>query len=115
MKNIDLKKFRAQNKLTQEAVAKYLGIRQSNYSKIERGERQLSKENLKKLYSNKEWNFDNCELLDSNERSNSLLRAGSSELRALRKEVEFLREQNKELKAEKQQYWDMIQRLTSTK
>ena len=45
----NLKKLREENKYTQEQVANYLGITQSNLSKIENGERNFNMTLLDKL------------------------------------------------------------------
>lgn len=44
-----LKELREEHNFSQSQVAKYLGIDQSNLSKMERGERKFKKSSLKKL------------------------------------------------------------------
>lgn len=113
---IDLKGFRIANKLTQEELGAFLGIKKSFISKIEHGGARLPEDRFAKLLdNNKGW--DVSMLSDEGTGKDPGIHrreepGGSGELIALRKENEMLRAQVNELKAQNERYWNMIEKLT---
>ncbi len=121
MKDFDLKKFRKENRVTQDEIADYLGVRQSYISQLEQGSKTLSPEKIERLLSNPEWSYTVEEAsleiggdsIQQNGGTNNIGKvSGDAEVLALRREVEILREMVAELRQEKEAYWEMIQRLT---
>ncbi|WP_295935435.1 helix-turn-helix transcriptional regulator [uncultured Alistipes sp.] len=67
---IDFKLFRKKNKLTQEAIADYLGCTQGFISQIELGSRPIPDEFMSKISANTEWDstmlYDNFQHYSKN-------------------------------------------------
>ena len=127
----DLKKIRKDNGISQRELAEYLGVGQSFISQMERGACPIPDNMSQKILENPEWTIyidtlENHGKIDIRHEdpagdhieqngSNNIGKIGGSEcseLLALRKEVQMLKEQNEELKAEKAAYWEMIKDLT---
>lgn len=113
---IDLRGFRTANKLTQEELGAFLGIKKSFISKIEHGGARLPEEKFAKLLENKK-GWDVSMLSDEGtdkERCHPRKEESGSggELLALMKENEMLRAQVEELKIQNEKYWKMIEKLT---
>lgn len=98
---MNLKQFRKTNNLTQGKLAEMLGVDRSFIAQIENGYRPMPREYIQTLMDN--------ESLDT-----SMLAERPDELSILRTENEFLKAQLAEAKAEKQRYWELIQRLTDS-
>lgn len=123
---IDIKEFRKKNSLTQEQLAQYWGVKTSFISFLENGRSKLPKDKLGKLMSNP-YGWDTSMLVEENTsiigdhieqnggngNIGKIAGESSAEIAALRKEVEILREQLKDAKAQGEKYWAMIERLTS--
>lgn len=115
----DLKAFRVANNLTQDGLGDYLGIKKSFISKIEHGGAKLPEDKFAKLVNN-EHGWDTSMLvggdhIQQNGGTNNIGKiAGdcSSELLALKKENEMLRQQLEEAKAQCEKFWAMIEKLT---
>jgi len=113
---IDLKGFRIANKLTQDELGAFLGIKKSFISKIEHGGARLPDDKFAKLLDNKKgWDVSMLSADDTDkERCRPRKEEGGpgGELLALMKENEMLRAQVEELKAQNEKYWNMIEKLT---
>jgi len=113
---IDLKGFRIANKLTQDELGAFLGIKKSFISKIEHGGARLPDDKFAKLLDNKKgWDVSMLSADDTDkERCFPRKEEGcpGGELLALMKENEMLRAQVEELKAQNEKYWNMIEKLT---
>lgn len=120
---IDLKAFRKANNLTQTELGDYLGIKKSFVSAIETGKAGLPEDKFTKLMDNSQ-GWDTSMLIAESDihgdvsmqaygQNNVGKMVADAELSTLRRENEMLRTQVEELKAEKEKYWDMIQRLTA--
>ena len=123
---IDLKGFRRANKLTQADLAELIGISRSFIGQIECGASKLPDSYLQALLANKD--YDTSMLVVDAPSANSVsARAtgnstasvnigsnngnNSTELALLRAEVESLKTQLAKAEAEKEKYWEMIQKL----
>ena len=123
---IDLKGFRKANKLTQADLAELIGISRSFIGQIECGASKLPDNYLQALLANKD--YDTSMLVVDAPSANSVsARAtgnstasvnigsnngnNSTELALLRAEVESLKTQLAKAEAEKEKYWEMIQKL----
>ncbi len=113
---IDLKGFRIANKLTQDELGAFLGIKKSFISKIEHGGARLPEEKFAKLMENKKgWDVS---MLSADDTDKERCHPGKEEsgsggeLLALMKENEMLRAQVEELKVQNEKYWKMIEKLT---
>ena len=96
--------FLKTNHLKQVDLARYLGITEGSVSKMVKGSTQPSKENLHKILSNdKGW--DTTPLTNTIEQN-------EAEADEIRREIERLRQQVKELKEDKLRYWGLIMELT---
>ena len=116
---IDLKGFRKQNKLSQKDLAEALGVSRSFIGQVEAGFSKLPDDKLDKLLANTNgWDVSMLivegDLIAQRGGSNNVGKV-EGEQSALKKEIEMLREQVEELRAEKARYWDMIERLTKTR
>ena len=115
---VELKAFRKENGLLQKDVADYLGVSREFVSLAESGKAPFPYNHLRKLLDNdKGWNVSmlsgDCLLNEhSDEGKEKRTDNTFSEVLALRKEIELLRVQLEETKAEKAQYWEMIKELT---
>ena len=118
---IDLKRFRKVNGLLQKDLADYLGVSREFISMMEIGKTPLPYGHLSKLLGNENgWDVSMLvadgggdHILQNGGEHNIGKIEGDAEVSALQKEVEMLREQVEELRAEKARYWEMIERLTS--
>ena len=118
---IDLKGFRIANKLTQEELGAFLGIKKSFISKIEHGGAKLPDDKFSKLLDNTR-GWDTSTLIDEGtagktrpsleEETAVRIPIDVGEILALRKENEMLRAQVEELKVQNEKYWKMIEKLT---
>ena len=119
---IDLKGFRKANKLTQADLAKLIGISRSFIGQIECGASKLPDAYLQALLANKD--YDTSMLVIDNSTNISAKATGNSskiniednsgskaEIMLLRAEVESLKTQLAKAEAEKEKYWEMIQKL----
>ena len=55
---LNLRLFRKANKLTQDAVADYLGVTKGFISQVETGKSSLPEDKLQKLLDNPQWSLD---------------------------------------------------------
>ncbi|MBQ3813631.1 MAG: hypothetical protein II841_08705 [Bacteroidales bacterium] len=130
-----LKSFLIFNDLSQLEVAHFLGISKGQMSKLVSGVARLQDEQLEKLLANPfGWNTEFLTnpmwgdlergklvadaggvAIQQNGKQNKIgkVQAASDEVAALRKEIDLLRAQVEELKAEKAAYWEMIKQLTA--
>ena len=116
---IGLKEFRKMNKLTQERLGEYLGIKKSFISEIENGKAKLPAEKYAKLLENPYgWITDSLNKQEDGDASNdahvNLCKTSdglSCEIHLLRKENEMLHKQLAELSKTNEKYWDMIVEL----
>lgn len=123
---INLKAFRKANRIKQEDLAKYLKVSRGFISLVEIGSSKLPEDKLEKILAN-EFGWDTTMLLtEPHNTSISAKASGNSsanvnissnnggnatELALLRAEVESLRAQLAKAEAEKEKYWQMIQKL----
>ena len=123
---INLKAFRKANRIKQEDLAKYLKVSRGFISLVEIGYSKLPEDKLEKILAN-EFGWDTTMLLSdpynasisakatgnssANVNIGSHNRNDSTELTLLRAEVESLRAQLAKAEAEKEKYWEMIQKL----
>lgn len=126
---MDIRGFLEANNLKQVDLARYLGVSESAVSSMINGKSKPSKGNLIKMINNPHgWNVSMLV-----EESNSMINNQSGthiggnntvtmstgncvlekENASLRKENELLRSQLEKIEAEKQEYWEMIKRLTA--
>ena len=87
--------FLKTNHLKQVDLARYLGITEGSVSKMVKGSTQPSKENLHKILS-----------------LTNTIEQNEAEADEIRREIERLRQQVKELKEDKLRYWGLIMELT---
>ena len=117
---IDLKGFRKMNGLTQDELGEFLGMKKSFISKVENGREKLPYAKLQKLLTNGRGWDTSLLLEDSGIDTVTIQQRGGigkvvgdgTAVAALEKEIEMLRAQVEELKAEKAAYWEMIKELT---
>lgn len=116
---IDLKGFRKANNLTQDELGSYLGIKKSFISKIEHGGASLPGDKFSKLLVNTEgWDTSLLKEESIPEETSSAIRQlldrkpDTGRIASLLLEIEMLRSQLEEVKAEKEKYWEMICKLT---
>lgn len=123
---INLKAFRKANRIKQEDLAKYLKVSRGFISLVEIGSSKLPEDKLEKILAN-EFGWDTTMLLSdpynasisakatgnssANVNIGSHNRNDSTELALLRAEVESLKAQLAKAEAEKEKYWEMIQKL----
>lgn len=129
-KSIDIKALRKANGLSQGKLAAFLGIGQSFVSQMEKG-KPVPEKVLDKIMSNPDWTIPDEAILrggtvtsdehpygdhiEQNGGHNNIGKIQGDtcpEVLALRREIEMLRAQLEELKAEKAAYWEMIKELT---
>ena len=92
--------FLKKNGLKQVDLARFLGITEPSVSKLVNGHSNLSKENMERLMNN-DRGWDTSPLTSPLEPERS----------SVETEVVMLRQQVAELKREKAQYWELIQKL----
>ena len=125
---VRIKEFRQRNGLTQTELGDYLGMKKSFISKIENGKEKLPQEKFLKLINNS-YGWDVSMLIEEGSIINNqngthiggnntvTMSTGNCALEkenaSLRKENELLRSQLEKIEAEKQEYWEMIKRLTA--
>lgn len=123
---INLKAFRKANRIKQEDLANYLKVSRGFISLVEIGSSKLPEDKLEKILTN-EFGWDTTMLLSdpynasisakatgnssANVNIGSHNRNDSTELALLRAEVESLKAQLAKAEAEKEKYWEMIQKL----
>lgn len=123
---INLKAFRKANRIKQEDLANYLKVSRGFISLVEIGSSKLPEDKLEKILAN-EFGWDTTMLLSdpynasisakatgnssANVNIGSHNRNDSTELALLRAEVESLKAQLAKAEAEKEKYWEMIQKL----
>lgn len=124
-KTIDLKKFRFLNGVSQSQLAAYLGVGQSFISKMETQGYPMPQEIYDKIMSHPEWslNIDAITKPTVTAGEHIEIKGGHGnigktsgeqiKLMCLEKENETLKAQIEELKREKAEYWQMIQRLSA--
>lgn len=123
---IDLKSFRKANGLKQQDLANILGLSRSFISQVEAGYSKFPEDHLQTLFANP--NYDTSMLVVDTPSTNSVSAKAtgnstasvnigsnngnnSTELALLRAEVESLKAQLAKAEAEKEKYWEMIQKL----
>lgn len=119
---IDLKSFREANKLTQEDLAKVLGVSRGFIGQVECGASKFPKQHLEELLANE--SFDSSMLvIDASTNIHAKASGDHSKLKIdsqsnsgykielLKAEVESLKKQLEEEKQRSAQYWEMIQKL----
>lgn len=126
---VQIKEFRQRNGLTQSELGEYLGMKKSFISKIENGKEKLPQEKFLKLINNPHgWEVhmlieENNGIINNQNGThiggNNTVTMGNSancalekENASLRKENELLKSQLEKVEAEKQEYWEMIKKLT---
>lgn len=124
-KTIDLKKFRFLNGVSQSQLAAYLGVGQSFISKMEAKGYPMPQEIYDKIMANPDWSLnidaitkptvtagDHIEIKGGH---GNIGKTSGEQARiiCLEKENETLKAQIEELKREKAEYWQMIQRLST--
>lgn len=90
MSKIDLKSFRKANRLTQSALAKYLGIQQGFISQIENGESTLPMKLLDKILSNPDW--DTTSLTGGESEDSQLIASLRETIKAQRETIDYQKE-----------------------
>ena len=122
---INLKAFRKANGLKQQDLANILGLSRSFIAQIECGASKLPDNYLQALLANKDYDTSML-VVDTPANSVSAKATGNStasvnigshnrndytELALLRAEVESLKAQLEKAEAEKEKYWELIQKL----
>lgn len=106
-----IKHFIDYNNITQAALAGFLGITPASVSKMVNGHTNPSEENMRKILENdRGWVTT---MLVHGDKEAKTDYGPEFLITALRKEVGELREQNKELKAEKERLWAMLEKLAA--
>ena len=90
MSKIDLKSFRKANRLTQAALAKYLGIQQGFISQIESGESSLPMKLLDKILGNPDW--DTSALMGADSDETQLVASLRETIKAQRETIDYQKE-----------------------
>ena len=123
-----LKKFRKANNLKQEELAQKIGVSRSFISQVESGHSKLPTNILQTILNNS-YGWDVSMLIEEgsiiNNQSGTHIGGNNTvtmstgncvlekENASLRKENELLRSQLEKIEAEKQEYWEMIKKLTT--
>ena len=113
-----LRSFLFFNNISQLEVANYLGISKGQMSKLVSGAATLRPEQLMKLITNdKGWKTDFLvdNTWDSLEMNGKRIEDASEQISSLKREIEMLRMQLEKSEKRNDEYWCMIQRLTSDK
>ena len=126
---VRIKEFRQRNGLTQTELGDYLGMKKSFISKIENGKEKLPQEKFLKLINNPHgWEVhmlieENNGIINNQSgthiggNNTVTMSTGNCALEkenaSLRMENEMLKSQLEKAEAEKQEYWEMIKRLTA--
>lgn len=127
---INLKAFRKANKLTQANLANILGLSRSFISQVEAGYSKFPEDHLQTLFANP--NYDTSMLVVDTPSATSVSAKAtgnstasvnigsnngnnSTELALLRAEVESLKAQLAKAEAEKEKYWELIDKLMKQK
>lgn len=120
----ELKLFREINKLTQQELGDYVGMKKSFVSKVENGKEKMPRAKLDRILNNdRGWDVSMLVSETSPKFGDTIRQTGGrgnigkidgdcGELLALRREVEMLRAMVEELRAEKAEYWEMIKTLS---
>lgn len=127
---INLKAFRKTNRIKQEDLANYLKVSRGFISLVEIGSSKLPEDKLEKILAN-EFGWDTTMLLaEPHNASISAKASGNSsanvnigshnggnatEIALLRAEVESLKAQLAKAEAEKDKYWELIDKLMKQK
>ena len=82
VQELNLTNFRQENNLLQKDLADFLGVSRGYISMVESGKSHLSKENIKKILSNKSWNSETLT-------ANKLNTINLSKIKASLKLIEF--------------------------
>ena len=107
---IDLKEFRKANKISQTALADYLGIGQGFVSQMENGERPMPISIEEKIRNNdRGWVISDFADIDTP------LDSLPDDVDYLKREVIYLQKRIAELTEEKAAYWRLIERVTGPK
>lgn len=102
---IDLKAFRKANGIRQHELAEYLGIGQGFVSQMENGERRMPAAIEEKLLNNdRGWLVGAVRPAEPDT---------DCEISALREEINLLKRQVEELRADKVAYWALIEKLSN--
>ncbi len=122
---INLKDFRRANKLRQQVIADYLSVTRGYISLVETGASKLSEDKLAMLLANP-YGWDTSLLIQESVPPTISAKAsgngsaqvsignteyGVADIALLKAEIESLKIQLAEAKAEKEKYWEMIQKL----
>lgn len=126
---MDIRGFLEANNLKQVDLARFLGVSESAVSSMIKGKSNPSKENLIKIINNPHgWNVvmlvENNNGMINNQSGTHIggnntvtMSTGNCALEkenaSLRMENEMLKSQLEKAEAEKQEYWEMIKRLTA--
>lgn len=126
---MDIRGFLEANNLKQVDLARFLGVSESAVSSMIKGKSNPSKENLIKIINNPHgWNVvmlieENNGMINNQSgthiggNNTVTMSTGNCALEkenaSLRKENELLRSQLEKIETEKQEYWEMIKRLTA--
>ena len=106
---MDIRGFLEANNLKQVDLARYLGVSESAVSSMINGKSKPSKGNLIKIINNQNGTHIGGNNTVTMSTGNCAL---EKENASLRKENELLRSQLEKIEAEKQEYWEMIKKLT---
>lgn len=124
---MDIRGFLEANNLKQVDLARYLGVSESAVSSMINGKSKPSKGNLIKIINNPHgWNvsmlIEEGSIINNQNgthiggNNTVTMSTGNCALEkenaSLRKENELLRSQLEKIEAEKQEYWEMIKKLT---
>ena len=107
---IDIKRFRRENKISQVALAEYLGVLQGFISQMESGARPIPAGIEERIRAN-----DRGWIISEGADICTEPADVAEEVAALRAEVALLRKEVEQLRSEKAAYWQLIERLTEKK
>lgn len=118
MQTVDLKAFRRAYKLTQVGLAKLLDKSREAVAQIETGRTKITPELIQTLLEQDEYDVrpyiyeeGTTITATASGKSQASVNIGASDVASYQKEIESLKEQLKKCEAEKERYWEMIQKL----